>query len=97
MEDWVGFLIEHGAAVLFLVVLAEQIGLPLPAVPFLLAAGALAGAGQMNLPSAIGVAVLASLIGDAVWYYLGVYRGRQALVISTLCCVAPGACLYVRK
>ena len=45
MEDWVGFLIEHGAAVLFLVVLAEQIGLPLPAVPFLLAAGALAGAG----------------------------------------------------
>ena len=64
MEDWVGFLIEHGAAVLFLVVLAEQIGLPLPAVPFLLAAGALAGAGQMNLPSAIGVAVLASVIGD---------------------------------
>jgi membrane protein DedA with SNARE-associated domain len=93
VEDWVRFLIEHGAAVLFLVVLAEQIGLPLPAVPFLLAAGALAGAGQMNLGFSIVVAVLASLIGDVVWYYLGIYRGRQALALLCRISLEPDSCV----
>lgn len=93
MEDWGKFLIEHGAAVLFLVVLAEQIGLPLPAVPFLLAAGALAGAGQINLGFAIGVTVLASLIGDVVWYYLGIYRGRQALALLCRISLEPDSCV----
>ena len=93
MEDWISFLVEHGAAVLFFIVLAEQIGLPLPAVPFLLAAGALAGAGQMNLGLAIAVAVLASLLGDTVWYYLGVYRGRQALALLCRISLEPDSCV----
>jgi membrane protein DedA with SNARE-associated domain/rhodanese-related sulfurtransferase len=93
VEDWISFLVEHGAAVLFLVVLAEQIGLPLPAVPFLLAAGALAGAGQLSLPLAIVVAVLASLIGDVVWYYLGLYRGRQALALLCRISLEPDSCV----
>ena len=46
MNDVAAFLIEHGTSVLFAVVLAEQIGLPIPAVPLLVAAGALAGAGS---------------------------------------------------
>lgn len=78
---------------LFLVVLAEQIGFPLPAVPFLLAAGALAGAEQMNLGLAILVAVLASLIGDVVWYYLGIYRGRQALALLCRISLEPDSCV----
>ena len=93
MEEWINFLVAHGAAVLFLVVLTEQIGLPLPAVPFLLAAGALAGAGQMNLGLSIGVAVLASLVGDVVWYYLGIYRGRQALALLCRISLEPDSCV----
>lgn len=93
MEDWIAFLVAHGAAVLFLVVLAEQIGLPLPAIPFLLAAGALAGAGQMNLGLAILVAILASLVGDFVWYYLGIYRGRQALALLCRISLEPDSCV----
>lgn len=93
MENWIGFLIEHGAAVLFLVVLAEQIGLPLPAVPFLLAAGALAGVGQINLGLAIALTVLASLLGDVVWYYLGVYKGRQALALLCRISLEPDSCV----
>ena len=49
MHDALPFLIRHGYAVLFLAVLAEQLGLPLPATPFIIAAGALAHLGQMNL------------------------------------------------
>src|SRR5437660_1540574 len=37
------FLIHHGLAVLFGWVLVEQLGVPIPAMPLLLAAGALAG------------------------------------------------------
>ncbi len=49
MNDAVEFLIQHGGVVLFVSVFAEQVGLPVPAIPVLLAAGALAGAGKMNL------------------------------------------------
>lgn len=49
MDETFQFLIRHGYSVLFLWVLAEQLGQPLPATPLLLAGGALAGAGQMNL------------------------------------------------
>ena len=55
MDETLHFLAQHGTVVLFAAVLAEQIGLPLPAVPFLIAAGTLVGTGQMTL----GVAVLA--------------------------------------
>ena len=45
MSETLQFLVKHGYLVLFAWVFAEQIGLPLPSVPLLLAAGALAGAG----------------------------------------------------
>ena len=46
MHHFVDFLLRHGYSVVFAFVLAEQIGLPIPATPILLAMGALAGAGR---------------------------------------------------
>jgi membrane protein DedA with SNARE-associated domain len=40
MSETIEFLAQHGTLVLFAVVLAEQIGLPLPAAPFLIAVAA---------------------------------------------------------
>ena len=48
MHSVLEFLLKHGYAVLFAWVLAEQIGLPVPSLPILLAAGALAGSGRFN-------------------------------------------------
>ena len=48
MQEAVQFLLDHGYAVLFALVFAEQIGLPLPAVPILLATGALASTGHFS-------------------------------------------------
>ena len=45
MTDILAFLVRHGEVVLFLYVFADQLGIPLPAVPILLAAGGLAGPG----------------------------------------------------
>ena len=93
MSESVEFLIRHGYAVVFGWVLAEQIGLPIPAVPVLLAAGALAGTGKLHLGLALGGAVLASLVSDTVWYLIGRFRGAR--VLSLLCRIAlePDSCV----
>ena len=83
MNGTVEFLVNYGYAALFACVLAEQIGLPVPAAPFLLAAGALAGLGKLAL--ALLLAVVASLIGDTVWYYLGKMRGMAVLRLLLFC------------
>lgn len=51
------FLVDHGASVLFLVVFVEQAGLPIPAIPLLIAAGALVGVGKMSLATAFLVPI----------------------------------------
>lgn len=93
MDETLHFLTQHGAVVLFVVVLMEQIGLPVPALLFLIAAGALVGTGQMALGVAVGSAVLAALLGDQLWYELGRHRGRQ--VLNWLCRISlePTACV----
>jgi len=93
MNETIEFLTQHGSAVLAAAVFAEQIGLPLPAMPFLIAAGALVGAGQMTLGMAVALAVLAAMAGDQVWFELGRRRGR--LVLNWLCRISlePTSCV----
>jgi membrane protein DedA with SNARE-associated domain/rhodanese-related sulfurtransferase len=93
MNESLQFLTQHGALVLFVVVLAEQIGFPVPAFLFLIAAGALVGTGQMSLGMAIGAAALAAVMGDQLWYELGRRRGRR--VLNWLCRISfePSSCV----
>jgi membrane protein DedA with SNARE-associated domain/rhodanese-related sulfurtransferase len=93
VNEVIDFLVRHGGVVLFATVLAEQVGLPIPAVPVLLAAGALAGAGKMNLGMAVGLGVVACLIGDLVWYYLGRQRGAQVLKVLCRISLEPDSCV----
>src|SRR5260370_18286827 len=88
MHHFVDFLLRHGYSVVFAFVLAEQIGLPLPATPILLAMGALAGVGRLSFLAALALGVVASLIGDCLWYWLGRKRGYS--VLNPLCAVAFG-------
>jgi membrane protein DedA with SNARE-associated domain len=53
MQQALEFLLHHIEMVVFLTVLAEQVGLPIPAMPVLLAAGAVAGGGEANLTATI--------------------------------------------
>src|SRR6266705_6311541 len=93
MDEVTQFLIRHGGLVVFAVVLAEQVGLPIPAVPVLLAAGALAGVGKTNIAWVILLGFAACLIGDLVWYYLGRYRGRQVLGLLCRISLEPDSCV----
>ena len=62
MKEAVQFLIEQGYIVLFLWVLFEQLGFPIPVVPILLAAGALAGIGKLSFVLVFCLAFLAALL-----------------------------------
>jgi membrane protein DedA with SNARE-associated domain len=93
MPEAMAFLARQGTLVLFLFVLAEQLGLPLPAAPVLLAMGALARTGHFSLAAVAGIAVGASLAADLVWYGLGRWRGSR--VLSLLCRISlePDSCV----
>ena len=93
MPETIQFLITHGYTILFAWVLAEQAGLPLPAAPLLLAAGALGGTGHMDMRIACAVATVAALLGDVLWYEIG--RRKGAKVLNLLCRIAlePDSCV----
>src|SRR5580704_1077934 len=93
MSDTVEFLLRHGYTLLFAFVLAEQLGLPIPSTPMLLAAGALAGLGRMNLALAWSLAVLASLTGDSLWFVLGRLRGFSILNLFCRISLEPDTCV----
>jgi membrane protein DedA with SNARE-associated domain len=93
MNQVLAFLLRHGYGVVFVFVLAEQIGLPVPATPILLAMGALAGLGKISYWQAFALGIVASLIGDCLWYWLGRKRGYS--VLNLLCRIAlePDSCV----
>jgi membrane protein DedA with SNARE-associated domain len=73
------FVLKHGYSILFAVMFAHQIGLPLPGPLFLLAVGALAAARKVGLLAAFGVAAIACVLADLVWYEAGRLRGEKVL------------------
>jgi membrane protein DedA with SNARE-associated domain len=87
------YLIQHGYLVLFAWVAAEQLALPVPSEPVLLAAGVLAGTGLLRLPSAIAVGVAASLLSDAIWYEIGRARGGQVMRLLCRISLEPDSCV----
>jgi len=93
MNEAVQFLIHHGYAVIFVWVLAEQIGVPVPAAPLLLAAGVLAGQGLLNFTLAFILAVVASLISDLLWYQIGRYKGSSVLALLCRISLIPDSCV----
>src|SRR6266550_3202822 len=93
MNEALDFLVRHGAAVLFAVVFIEQMGVPLPATPWLLAAGALAGAGKMNWVVGLGAAAFGSVVADFIWFYLGRHYGNRLLNLLGRISLEPDSCV----
>jgi membrane protein DedA with SNARE-associated domain len=93
LEQAADFLISNGYALLFGWVLLEQMGLPIPAAPLLIAAGALARAGKMNLTFAVASAFIAAILADLFWYSLGRYRGGRILKLLCRISLEPDSCV----
>src|SRR5215475_7897269 len=93
MSDTLHFLARHGYIVLFASVLAQQLGIPLPSTPFIVAAGALAHTGQLSFGAALFVAFVAAMIADLVWFEIGRRRGIRVLQFLCRISLEPDYCV----
>jgi len=93
MDELARQLARHGLLLVFLNVLVEQAGLPVPSMPVLVLCGALAARGEMSVPLVLVTATLASLVADGVWFGLGRRQGRR--ILKTICRISlsPESCV----
>jgi membrane protein DedA with SNARE-associated domain/rhodanese-related sulfurtransferase len=93
MQELTHLIEIYGLLLIFAAVLLDEIGLPIPSLPALVVAGALAGNGHFSLPAVIGAGLAGALVADAIWYWACRYFGRR--VLSTLCRIslAPDSCV----
>ncbi len=83
----------YGYLLLFAWVLLEQLGIPLPATPVLLAAGALSAEGQISFALALLAGVVASLAADSAWFLVGRRYGHHVLRILCKLSLEPTTCV----
>jgi membrane protein DedA with SNARE-associated domain len=93
MHKLVTYLLRYGLAVIFGNVFLEQIGAPIPALPTLIVAGALAQRGRMEILPVLAVALVASLLADTIWFLIGRWQGHR--VLRTVCrlSLSPDSCV----
>lgn len=93
---------QFGIIIVFINVLLEQLGLPIPAYPTLVLSGALISPAKFSFPVLLMTAVIAALIADVSWYFAGRRYGKK--VMGKLCkislspdtCVTQSQSLYLK-
>jgi membrane protein DedA with SNARE-associated domain len=93
MHRTLEFLIKHGYAVLLAWVFAEQLGVPIPSMPVVLAAGALAGASRLSFWASLALITVASVTADSIWYLLGKIKGIRILQFLCKISLEPDSCV----
>src|SRR5277367_3534090 len=91
----IDFFVGHAYAILFLWVLIEQFGLPVPSIPLMLTAGTLSATHRLSASSALLAVIAACLISDSTWYILGRRFGNR--VLRLLCKLSMEASTCVAK
>jgi len=89
------FFVGHAYAILFLWVLVEQLGMPVPSIPLLLTAGTLSATHRVSFTTALMSVVVACMLSDTTWYLLGRRFGGR--VIRLLCKFSMEASTCVSK
>src|SRR5580658_2090944 len=93
MHRTLEFLLHHGYVVLLAWVFAEQAGVPVPSLPLLLAAGALAGSHQLNIFASLFIVTFAAVSADFLWYELGLRKGIGILHFLCKISIEPDSCV----
>ena len=84
---------RNGVWLVGLNVLLQQLGLPIPAVPTMMLAGALAVSARFDIVSAFAVAVGASVVADLVWFWAGRRFGYPVLRLLCRLSLSPDTCV----
>ena len=93
MDSIAAELAQFGVPFVGLNVFLQQIGLPIPSVPTMMVAGALAASGRISLPAAFAIAVAASLIADLLWFAAGRRYGYPVLRFLCRVSLSPDTCV----
>jgi membrane protein DedA with SNARE-associated domain/rhodanese-related sulfurtransferase len=86
-------LMIYGYLLLFGWVLIEQLGVPLPAMPVLLAAGALSSQHEISFLLALLAGLAAALVADTAWFFIGRRYGHHVLRILCKLSLEPMVCV----
>ena len=89
------FFVRYAYLLVFLWVLTEQLGMPVPSTPLLLTAGTLTGTHKLHLPLVLAAALAGSLIADSIWYVFGQRYG--GVVVRLVCKLSFESTACVRK
>jgi membrane protein DedA with SNARE-associated domain/rhodanese-related sulfurtransferase len=89
------FFLNYAYLILFLWVMAEQFGAPIPSVPLLLTAGTLTATHKLNLLLVLISVLLGSLVSDSVWYAMGKRHGGK--MVRLLCRLSMEKANCVRR
>jgi len=93
MTRLIQLVVAYGIPLIFINVFLEQIGVPLPAAPTLIVAGALSRDNRMSSTHVLIAAITASLIADWVWFALGRRFGYRILRILCRISLSPDSCV----
>ncbi|MEO5765037.1 MAG: VTT domain-containing protein, partial [Casimicrobiaceae bacterium] len=93
MNDIFSQLETHGSLLVGFNVLLQQLGLPIPAVPTMMIAGALTAARRINGVATFALSVGASLIADLLWFWAGRRYGYPVLRFLCKVSLSPDTCV----
>jgi membrane protein DedA with SNARE-associated domain len=88
-------LVRHGVLLVAGNVFLEQLGLPIPALPMFVVAGALVAEGRIAGPPLLLAILLAALAADSIWFFLGRRYGWH--ILRFLCGLSLSADTCVRR
>lgn len=86
-------LVAHGVWVVALVALLVRVGVPIPAAPVLVVAGGLSTTGAVSGSSLFAGSVLATILGDAVWFVAGRRFGHRVMRLLCRISLSPDSCV----
>jgi membrane protein DedA with SNARE-associated domain len=93
MQDLLSSIGRHGQILIFAIVLAESLGLPIPAALALVAGGAAAASGVLSVTTLLLLAVVAMMLGDSLLYVLGRNMGWSLLGLLCKLSINPETCI----
>ncbi len=87
------FFLKYGYWILFLWVMTEQLGVPIPSVPLLITAGTLTATHRLHLPLVLLSVVMGSLVSDSIWYLMGKKYGGGVVRLLCRLSMESGTCV----
>jgi membrane protein DedA with SNARE-associated domain/rhodanese-related sulfurtransferase len=93
IDDLTRLFQAHGELAMFAIVFAKRMGVPIPALPFLLLAGARGADDGVFALVMLVVGTLASVLADGLWFVAGRLYGRSMLALVCRISISPDSCI----